>query len=268
ARGRPAAGDQLMKVAGIQMDIAWEDPAANHEYVGRLDIGDARLIVLPEMFATGFTMDAERAAESAGETREFLAGLAKEAGVYVLGGYAEPTAARPRNACSIYDPDGEEVLHYQKIHPFSLAREPEYYDAGDALETVTIDGVRVTPVICYDLRFPEIFRIAADRTDLFVVIANWPAKRSHPWRTLLMARAAENQAYVLGVNRVGEAQGEPHQGDSMVVDPFGNVVDEAVGDRALIRGGVDAGEVRRAREHFSFLADRRPDVYRKLEGED
>ena len=207
-----------MRVAGVQMDIAWEDPQANFESVSRTDVGGAQLIVLPEMFATGFTMDAGKVAPRADEVREYLAGRASAWGAHVIGGYAEPGSPRPRNGCSIYDPTGNEILHYQKIHPFTLAGEDEHYDGGDSLSTAEIEGVRVTPVICYDLRFPELFRIAAGRTDLFVVIANWPAKRRHPWRTMLMARAAENQAFVLGVNRVGTGGGEPHSGDTMLVE--------------------------------------------------
>lgn len=257
-----------MIVAGIQMDIAWEDPQENYERAGDLvarAVGaSATFIALPEMFATGFTMDAAGAAESVTGTRTYLSELAKGAEIHLCGGYAEPTAGRPRNAASIYDPTGDEILHYQKIHPFTLAGEDEHYDGGETLSTTEIDGVRVTPLICYDLRFPEPFRIAADHTDLFVVIANWPEKRSHAWRTLLMARAAENQCYVLGVNRVGEGSGQPHSGDSMLVDPFGNPIATASRDATIVVGEVDAGRVAEAREHFSFLADRRPDVYAGL----
>jgi len=260
-----------MIVAGIQMDIAWEEPEENIDRAGQAVVravgAGADLIVLPEMFATGFTMKAERAVESTEIARTFLSELARRAGVHLLGGYAEPAGGLPRNACSTFDPTGEEVLHYQKIHPFTLAGEEKHYDGGAALATVMVGGVRVTPLICYDLRFPEPFRIAAERTDLFVVIANWPAKRSHAWRTLLMARAAENQCYVLGVNRVGEGGGEPHSGDSMLVDPFGNAIATASREPTIVVGEVDPARVADARERFSFLADRRPDVYAKLEGE-
>jgi len=260
-----------MIVAGIQMDIVWEDPAENTgragEWIVRAVGAGSRFIVLPEMFTTGFTMDAERAVESVGATRTFLSELAKGAGIHLLGGYAEPAEGRPRNACSIFGPTGEEILHYQKIHPFTLAGEDEHYDGGGTLSTTTVEGVRVTPLICYDLRFPEPFRIAAEGTDLFVVIANWPAKRSHAWRTLLMARAVENQCYVLGVNRVGEGGGQPHSGDSMLIDPFGNPVATASREETIVIGEVDPERVADARKHFSFLADRRPDVYRNLDGE-
>lgn len=269
-----------MIVAGLQMDIAWERPEENfrrvEEMVDRAAPDRLDLIVLPEMFATGFSMESDMAAGFAGETREFLAGLATRLSVFVLGGYAEPAEPRPANACSIFAPGGEEILHYRKIHPFSLAGEEEHYIGGETVETAEVEGVRVTPLICYDLRFPEPFRAAARDTDLFCVIANWPSKRREAWSTLLRARAIENQAYVLGVNRVGMGGGEPHTGDSALLDPLGRDIAEGVplagetfGESipgALI-GTVDADEVVRTRERLSFLKDRRPRIYRRLEEE-
>jgi predicted amidohydrolase len=161
-----------------------------------------------------------------------------------------------------------ERARYHKLHPFSLANEHAHFDAGEALHTVTIDAargpVRVTPLICYDLRFPEPFRVAAAQTDLFVVIANWPEARREAWRALLRARAIENQCYVLGVNRVGAGNGLSYSGDSALLSPFGEVISEAAGTEALIRGEVDAEAVREARARFGFLADRRPELYRAL----
>ena len=133
------------------------------------------------------------------------------------------------------------------------------------MRTIEIEGLRVTPLICYDLRFPELFRTAALRTDLFVVIANWPERRAHAWRTLLAARAIDCQAYVLGVNRVGEGDGHPYRGDSTLLDPWGAVVDTLPKDQGVVSGDVDAAVVAKARERFSFLSDRRPEVYRKID---
>ncbi|MFN8423575.1 MAG: nitrilase-related carbon-nitrogen hydrolase [Anaerolineae bacterium] len=195
----------------------------------------------------------------------------------MLGGYAEPGPGRPRNAASLIDPRGDEALRYHKIHPFTFGGEDAHYDGGDALPTADVDGVRVTPLICYDLRFPEPFRAAADRTDLFVVIASWPATRAAHWSALLAARAIENQAYVLGVNRVGEGGGLAYGGGSVLHDPWGGVVASAgggdgtaIGDAArggngrLVVGAVDAAVVADARARFSALADRRGDVYAGL----
>ena len=283
-----------MIVAGLQTDIAWENPGENFRRVRTMTTAlssgpGARphLLVLPEMFATGFSMEAEKMAAFADEIRRFLSTLARDFSVHVLAGYAEPAHPRPANACSIFDPAGEEVLHYRKLHPFSLAREDRHYLPGESLTTVQIEGVRVTPLICYDLRFPEPFRAAAAGTDLFCVIANWPAKRRHAWSTLLLARAIENQAYVLGVNRIGEGGGEPHSGDSALVDPLGVVIGGPEGtqgqvahparpealpgtDRfhgSVVQGEVDPKEVTRVRRLFSFLKDRRQALYRRLDEE-
>lgn len=252
-------------VAGLQMDLAWEDPAENFRRADRLAAeaaqAGARLVVLPEMFATGFTMDAEAAASHAAKTRQYLSGLARLLGIFVAGGYADSAEPRPKNACSIFGPNGKEAIRYHKIHPFTLAGEPEHYSAGERVVTIEIEGVRVTPLICYDLRFPEPFRAVAPVTDLFLVIANWPERRSDAWNVLLRARAIENQCFVLGVNRVGEGGDLPHAGDTRLVDPFGRVRASAHRDVAVVTGPVDPREVRDARERFSFLSDRRDDLF-------
>ncbi len=260
-----------MKIAGLQMDIAWEDPAANFERADGLARQaaqqGARMIVLPEMFATGFTMNAGAAAKHAEKTRAFLVGLAGELDAFVAGGFVEPGEGLPRNTCAVIAPDGREIATYHKIHPFSLAGEHEHYAGGENLATALVEGVRVTPVICYDLRFPELFCRAAEDTDLFLVIANWPDRRSDAWRTLLRARAMENQAFVLGVNRVGLGGGQPHRGDTALIDPFGRILNEASHEPAVVLGDVEPAAVAQAREHFGFIRDRRPEVYRKLGAE-
>ena len=261
-----------MIVAGLQFDIAWENPEENFNRVAplarRAAEKGAEVIVLPEMFATGFSMRAEEMAVHAATILEFITDLARRHGVWVIAGYAEPGEKRPANSCSVIAPDGREVLHYRKIHPFSLAREPDHFEAGEGLHTVEIGGVRVTPLICYDLRFPELFRASAMTTDLFVVIANWPKHRSHAWRTLLAARAIDDQAWVLGVNRVGEVDGYDHGGDTSILDPWGMVVATLAEETGIVTGEIDPTVVRNARERYPFLVDRRPDLYRRLEDED
>ncbi|NNM07460.1 MAG: carbon-nitrogen family hydrolase [Gemmatimonadetes bacterium] len=271
-----------MIVAGIQMDIVWEGPEENFRRVERKveRIMDGqpsdssrssttpppRLLVLPEMFATGFSMNTEVVSGFASETRAFLSELASEHSVFVLGGYAEPADPLPANVCSIFAPSGEEVLHFQKLHPFSMAEEDRHYRAGESVPTVEVEGVRVTPFICYDLRFPEPFRPVASGTDLYCVIANWPDKRRSAWSTLLRSRAIENQAYVIGVNRVGMGSGLPHAGDSVLVDPMGDVVAEATEyEEGTVLGEVDPREVTKVRRHLPFLKDRRPALYGNLE---
>lgn len=266
-----------MIVAGLQTDIVWEDPTENFRRVeakvkGLMEGSDTLegekpdLVVLPEMFATGFSMNAEKVAEYAGETRDFLGTLASRYSVHVMAGYAEPAVDLAANACSLVTPAGQELLHYKKIHPFSLAKEEEHYLGGDDVLSAEVAGVRVTPFICYDLRFPEPFRPAARGTDLYCVIANWPDKRRSAWSALLRARAIENQAYVLGVNRVGLGSGEPHAGDSALLDPMGETVDAAEPYREdVVLGPVEPREVAKVRRQLGFLKDRRPDLYRSLE---
>lgn len=256
-----------MRVAGIQMDIAWEHPAENFLRAAAMaknavDEG-ARFVVLPEMFATGFSMNAKLVSGFADETRSFLSDLSSRLGVFFLAGFAEPGDPKPYNAASVFDPSGAEILHYRKIHPFSLAGEEKHFVAGDSVETMVVEGVRITPLICYDLRFPEPFRAAADTTDLFCVIANWPESRRYHWTTLLKARAIENQAYVLGVNRVGTGDGLEYSGDSVLLNPLGEeLVTVQPCSEGFCSGDVDATEIGRMREQFSFLRDRRPELFR------
>ncbi|MEE9392251.1 MAG: nitrilase-related carbon-nitrogen hydrolase [Planctomycetota bacterium] len=257
-----------MKVAGIQFDIAWENPGTNLKVarglIERAADAGADLVVLPEMFATAFSMDTAKILPFEDEIREFLSSTAKAAGVWLIAGLAAAQKPRPKNIALVIDPSGAEQLRYEKIHPFSLAGEPEHYDAGRSVSTIEIKGLRVTPFVCYDLRFPEIFRFAADDTDLFVVIANWPERRSEAWMTLLRSRAIENQAYVLGVNRIGEAGGIAHLGDSSLVDPFGNVASTLVGSEGIVSGEADRKAVAACRQRFSFLEDRRPEIYDRI----
>ncbi len=266
-------GDNPMIVAGFQMDIVWEKPKANFDHVREMAEGAMRashttpdLLVLPEMFATGFSMNAAYVSGFAEETRAFLSDLAAELSVSVMGGYAETGDPLPANACSLFDARGNEKLHFQKLHPFSLAEEDRHYRGGDSMASCEVDGVRVTPLICYDLRFPEPFRPVAPITDLYCVMANWPDKRRSAWTTLLRARAIENQAYVLGVNRVGTESNNTYSGDSALFDPMGEAVAESKPyQEGIVLGAVDAKEVRKIRRKLSFLKDRRPDLYGRLE---
>lgn len=270
-----------MRAAGLQCDLVWEDPRANRERLRpRIDAAvrdGARLVVLPEMWPTGFSMATDRVAEDEdGPSERFLSDTARATGAAVGGSVAQrrPGAARPRNVFVLALPDGE-VHRYAKIHPFTHGGETRHFDAGDTVVTVAFGGVRITPLVCYDLRFPELFAAVAERTDLFVVVASWPAVRAANWAALLTARAVETQAYVLGVNRVGSGGGLDYRGGSRLVAPMGALVDgdaggpDAAGDGAerVVAGDVAATEVAAVRARLPFLADRRPDVYRRLRGE-
>ena len=146
---------------------------------------------------------------------------------------------------------------YAKIHPFSFAGEHERYAAGDKHVTVPIDDLNVSVFICYDLRFADEFWALAEQTDLYVVPANWPQPRHEHWSVLLKARAIENQAYVLGVNRVGPAKDLPHAGGSALIDPMGRTLIEGAADQAVLVAEADPAVVADVRAKFPFLADRR-----------
>ncbi len=256
-----------MRVALIQMDLAWEDVAENHRRAGRLleaaARGGARLAALPEMFSTGFSMEPERIAQPEGGPSEaFLQDRASALGLWVLASVPQQGEVRPRNVALLVAPDGA-VTRYAKIHPFSFAGEDRHYAAGDRVVTADVEGVRVTPLVCYDLRFPEPFRVAAKDTDLFVVVANWPEKRREHWRTLLRARAIENQCYVAGVNRAGEGDGLRYAGDSVAVDPLGETLTEAGEGETVLFADVDPGRVADLRARFPALDDIRPEAYRR-----
>lgn len=261
-----------LRVALGQVDITWHDRAGNLDraetLVARAAAQGARLVVLPEMFAVGFTMDAAQADAHEGPTAAWARNVAARHDVTLLVGIPElpaetvpGDAARPHNVALLVRPDGT-TARYAKTHLFSFSAENDHYRPGDRVVTWDVEGVRITPLICYDLRFPEPFRLAADDTDLFVVIASWPERRAAHWRLLLRARAVENQAWVAGVNRVGTGDGLAYRGDSALVDPWGEVRIEAAMQEALLLVDLDTEVVRAARESFPPLRDRRADLRR------
>ncbi|MDQ2749597.1 MAG: carbon-nitrogen family hydrolase [Actinomycetota bacterium] len=251
-----------MKVAAIQHDIVWEDAAATRRHVTPLisqaAASGARLIALTEMFATGFSMQPERIAEDeGGPTETFLLEQAGQHGAYLVASIAQRGPdGNYRNNAVLATPSGE-VHRYAKIHPFGYAGEAEHYTAGERHVTVEVEGLRVSLFVCYDLRFADEFWERAGDTDIYVVPANWPEPRREHWRTLLRARAIENQAYVLGVNRVGTVKDMRYVGDSALIDPHGRTLAEASLGEAVLVAEVSAQSVMSVRAEFPFLADRR-----------
>lgn len=252
-----------MRVAAIQHDIVWEDKtatmAALRPRIAGAAAAGARLIVLTEMFATGFSMRTEITAEPVdGPTSAFLVEHARRHDVWLAGSIAERSdgADRPHNTLVLAAPDGT-THRYRKIHPFTHTGEHEYFAAGDAHVTVAVDDLRVTLFVCYDLRFADEFWATANDTDVYVVPANWPDTRRTHWRTLLHARAIENQAYVVGVNRVGDGGRLHYAGDSTVIDPMGEILASAAGGEATLLCEIDPEVVRTTRDRFRFLQDRR-----------
>jgi predicted amidohydrolase len=196
----------MMKIAALQMDIAWHDRAANHEKARRMAIeakeAGADVVVLPEMFSTGFSMDTSVTSEPLdGATPELLRSLARDLTLFVVGGFVlAREAGRPQNVSLAVDRSGRNLALYPKIHQIAILDENRHYDPGDLPQPFDLDGIGVASFICYDLRFSELFRSVVDECGLILIIASWPASRQLHWDILLRARAIESQSYVVGAN--------------------------------------------------------------------
>ncbi len=325
-----------MKIYGCQLDSVWENKAANFAKAEKLIAGakapPGSLVLLPEMFATGFSMNVASIAEpppqdsgagvspaapSSGagilpakpnsgarvspaaprsgagilpakpdilpvapasgagsptgrqdacpttqpssETADFLSRTARQFGIYLMGGLVTVTKeGRGQNQAAVFSSDGKEIARYTKCQPFSLGGESQHYEAGRETMTFQWQDCLVAPFICYDLRFPELFRAAARRqAELFTVIASWPIKRIHHWVTLLQARAIENQAYVIGVNRTGADPKYVHNGRSLIVNPHGEILADAGTAEGVISADIDMAALRAWRSEFPALQDMR-----------
>ena len=252
-----------MRVIALQLDIAWEDKPANfakvRELLKQAEPQRDALVVLPEMFATGFSMNTAAIAEPyGGETEGFLASTAQELGVFLIGGAAmRGRDGRVRNKALAFSPNGELLGFYAKMRPFTPGGEAEHYIAGESPIAFRWGECTISPFICYDLRFPELFReiAGARRPELFVVIASWPEKRITHWVRLLQARAIENQAYVVGVNRVGHDPYYTYVGRSLIIDPMGEVLADAGEREGWIHAELDLANLRKYRDGLRFLAD-------------
>ncbi len=234
---------QDLDISLVQTELDWHDPAANRaRFTARLPVaGAAELVLLPEMFNTGFTMDSGTQTEPmAGTTLTWLRAQARERHYAIAGSLAVQDRDKYFNRFCLATADGR--LHcYDKRHRFRMTGEHQRYSAGEDRGLLTLHGWRLQPQICYDLRFPVFCRNAplpeatpenpALLYDVLIFLANWPALRASHWRTLLAARAIENQCYVVGLNRIGmDGNGIAYQGDSMVLGPTGAVLLD-LGDR-------------------------------------
>ena len=254
-----------MKVALIQLDIAWEDRRKNYEkaeFFAKKAAGEkCDIIVFPEMFNTGFSMNlAAIADEGIGETTSVLSDIAKKNEINLIAGFPmkSPAEEKGRNLAVVYDRTGMLTATYTKIHPFCLAEEGKYYLAGENVTTFEIDGITASVFICYDLRFPEVFRKIAKQVKIIFVIANWPTSRSTHWETLLEARSIENQCFVIGVNRTGtDENGIIYPGASRVYDPQGHIRCKGNDRDEYVVCKFDPSEVDKVRADYPFLKDMR-----------
>ncbi len=258
-----------MRAHLVQLDIAWEDKRSNHERVrtllGAAGVEPGDLVAMPEMFDTGFSLNVERTAADPEFSVAFLHALAAEFRATAIASVpVMERDGRARNRAFLITPDGRTCTTYDKVHPFSYGQESERFAGGTSVSVASVPlgasarRVMVCPVVCYDLRFPELFRIGLDQgAEMFVVVANWPRERAEHWRTLLIARAIENQAIVLGVNRTGEDPNLRYVGGSIAVDPRGRILGEAGAGEGVLSVALDPGWISAWRGKFPAWQDRR-----------
>lgn len=268
-----------MRLHLLQTDIAWEDRAANlaraQELLEAAPPSPGAVIVLPEMFDTGFSRDTARTADN-GDARRWLADTARRYDCAVLASVTiaptPQTMNLARNRAVLVGRRGEVVAQYDKVHPFSVGRENESFSGGDRVVVADLpddDGpAKVCPLVCYDLRFPELFRAGRMLgAEVYFVIANWPAPRIGQWRALCIARAIENQAFVVAVSRVGKDPLTAYAGGSIVVGPKGDVIAEGGEREGPITAEIAASEARAWRAKFRVWQDARPGLLPRIDAQ-
>lgn len=260
-----------MKIALLQMAIQEGRPKLNRQnllkWLDEADLRGVDVLVLPELWDTGYALsDLADCADKEGETAQaFLSHLAKKYEVAVIGGsIARESQGTFFNTSYSFDQNGHLVNQYDKVHLFGLMGEDKHLAAGRLDSHFTLGGIEMSQVICYDIRFPEWLRKQmAKGSQLLVVPAQWPSSRIMQWKILLQARAIENQAYVVAVNRTGEGLLDTFNGHSLVIDPLGKVVFEADAQEGVSVVTIDLEAVESVRGQIPVFADRRLDLYQE-----
>lgn len=248
-----------LKITIFQGYLFWENTDKNLQNIS-LRLSNIRektdLIILPEMFTTGFTMNAAALAEPmGGKTMQWMQKTAQQYNCVITGSIIIKENNKYYNRLIWMRPNGTHE-HYDKRHLFALAKENETYSAGDKKLVVELNGWKICPMICYDLRFPVWMRNVNEAYDLLIIVANWPERRALHWRTLIPARAVENQAYVVAVNRVGHDGNEVyHSGDSTCIGPMGNVIYYKRDEEDLYTFTINGDEPEKTRRALPFLKD-------------
>jgi predicted amidohydrolase len=248
-----------LKVSLIQADLHWEDPAANRKHLESLMAplaGSTHIALLPETFTTGFSMQASRLAETMdGETVQWMKDCARRYKILVCGSLIIEENGQYFNRLLWVQPDG--VVHsYNKRHLFSYAGEDKEFTPGAQKIIVQVNGWKICPMICYDLRFP-VWARNKEGYDALLYIANWPEKRNEAWETLLKARAIENQSIVIGVNRVGkDGNGHQYIGNSSIYGPLGELIAKARdAEEQVVQATLSYASVQETRLQLPFLKD-------------
>lgn len=260
-----------LRVGLLQTTIQEGDPDANFQriadYLEKAVKSEPAVdvLMLPEMWNTGYALhDIGRTADKDGErTKRLLKEFSSKHRKHIVGGsVAERSGEAIRNSCYIYNREGKVAAAYSKIHLFGLMGEDQYLQPGAVAAGFEMEGVSCGAIICYDLRFPELPRkLALGGAKLLFVPAQWPTARLHVWRTLLMARAIENQCFVIGCNRTGAGEKDSFPGHSLIADPWGEVIAEAESGEGWLFADLELSVVDRARAAIPVFRDRRPELY-------
>lgn len=250
---------ERLNITTIQTELYWEDKTKNIQKLEMLiseSSKDSHLIILPEMFTTGFSMHPENLAETEdGSTVQWMKNVAGQKDVVLTGSIIAKHDNKYFNRLYVVHPD-KTVEYYDKRHLFRMGEENEHYSAGQKRLVFHIGNWRICPLICYDLRFP-VWSRNTNGYDLLFYVANWPESRRNVWRNLLVARALENQAYVAGVNRIGkDGQNITYAGDTCVIDPKGNIMsDTSPYNESVETNSLSYSELERFREKFPVALD-------------
>lgn len=249
-----------LKVVGIQSNLVWENPEANRNYfekeIKKLS-SDVDIVILPEMFTTGFSMNAKPLAETKeGETYRWLLATSKSTNKALIGSIIYTKKDKYYNRLVFVEPNGE-IHHYDKRHTFTLAGEHEVYESGSETIVISYKGWRICPLICYDLRFP-VWSRNTNEYDLLIYIASWPVMRVKAWDILLKARAIENMSYVIGVNRIGvDANNYQYSGHSAIIDFMGEILSKLEdNEEGKVSAVLDKAKLQSVRKKLGFLNDR------------
>lgn len=258
-----------MIIAAAQMNIIWENYGANIKkikaFVKEAATKKAELILFPEMSLSGFTNNIGVLTDNEEEIIKFIKGLALINKINIGIGYGvKGHHHKGDNKYSIISKDGNVLCTYTKMHPFSFSNEEKHFNKGNKISTCKINQFNITPFICYDLRFPEIFQIASKQSQIITVAASWPKLREEHWLTLLKARAIENQCFVIGINRCGEGNDILYNGASVFVSPDGRFINEVNSDEGLIITEIKPDKINEVKKKFDIKNDRREELYYKM----
>lgn len=257
------------KIACLQMDIAFGNPEKNYEtaisLIEKASTENPDIIVLPELWTTGYDLVnlKDQADAEAREAAAFLKELATKHNAHIVGGsVANKTEAGIENTMLVFDKNGDLSGKYSKLHLFQLMDEHLYLAAGKQKGLFSLDSRKFAGLICYDIRFPEWVRAhALEEVEAMFVVAEWPIQRLEHWRALLIARAIENQSYIIACNRSGSDPNNKFAGHSMIIGPWGDIIAEAGEEQEILTAEIDLEQVKEARSRIPIFADRRPELY-------